>query len=157
MIRLTLAADCSGDHGRVLAPVGHWSVFDCGLHRLRGDHDRIVCSSHCAAIGLMPMTSCRRSPSRRGRAICRPTREDTRPDDALLPVADTRKALGHLATYVRQQLNGRVIAIGGSNGKTTTKHLVGSVLSRPEGHAVAQELQQRHRRAADNPRRAHRR
>ena len=46
-----------------------------------------------------------------------------------ISVADTRKALGQLAAYVRQRLTCRVIAIGGSNGKTTTKHLVGSVLS----------------------------
>lgn len=44
-------------------------------------------------------------------------------------VADTRKALGALASDVRDRMSARVIAIGGSNGKTTTKHLVGSVLS----------------------------
>ncbi len=47
----------------------------------------------------------------------------------VLLVADTRKALGQLAHHVRQKLKCRVIAIGGSNGKTTTKHLVGSVLA----------------------------
>ena len=57
------------------------------------------------------------------------------PDKALhlaipcLVVADTRKALGQLAAHVRSKLACRVIAIGGSNGKTTTKHLVGSVLA----------------------------
>ena len=44
-------------------------------------------------------------------------------------VPDTRKALGRLASHVRRRLSSRVIAIGGSNGKTTTKHLVGSVLA----------------------------
>src|SRR5512133_3683639 len=47
----------------------------------------------------------------------------------VLLVPDTRKALGQLAHHVRQKLKCRVIAIGGSNGKTTTKHLVGSVLA----------------------------
>lgn len=47
----------------------------------------------------------------------------------VLLVSDARKALGQLAHYVRQKLKCRVIAIGGSNGKTTTKHLVGSVLA----------------------------
>lgn len=47
----------------------------------------------------------------------------------VLLVRDTRKALGQLGHYVRQKLKCRVIAIGGSNGKTTTKHLVGSVLA----------------------------
>lgn len=46
-----------------------------------------------------------------------------------LEVADTRAALGQLGRFVRDQLSTRVIAIGGSNGKTTTKHLVGSVLA----------------------------
>lgn len=45
-------------------------------------------------------------------------------------VPDTRKALGQLGHAVRGRLGAtRVIAIGGSNGKTTTKHLVGSVLA----------------------------
>lgn len=47
----------------------------------------------------------------------------------VLLVPDTRKALGQLGHYVRQKLKCRVIAIGGSNGKTTTKHLAGSVLA----------------------------
>jgi UDP-N-acetylmuramoyl-tripeptide--D-alanyl-D-alanine ligase len=47
----------------------------------------------------------------------------------VLLVGNTRKALGQLAHHVRQKLKCRVIAIGGSNGKTTTKHLVGSVLA----------------------------
>ncbi len=47
----------------------------------------------------------------------------------VLLVSDTRQALGQLGHYVRQKLKCRVIAIGGSNGKTTTKHLVGSVLA----------------------------
>jgi len=46
----------------------------------------------------------------------------------LLPVADTRLAMGRLARFVRQQLSGTVIAVGGSNGKTTTKHLIDAVL-----------------------------
>jgi UDP-N-acetylmuramoyl-tripeptide--D-alanyl-D-alanine ligase len=46
----------------------------------------------------------------------------------LLRVADTRLAMGRLARHVRRQLRGKVIAIGGSNGKTGTKHLVDSVL-----------------------------
>lgn len=44
-------------------------------------------------------------------------------------VSDTRKGLGDLAREARGRQRARVIAIGGSNGKTTTKHLVGSVLA----------------------------
>ena len=43
-------------------------------------------------------------------------------------VGDTRVALGALGNFVRRRFAGQVIAIGGSNGKTTTKHLAGSVL-----------------------------
>ena len=49
-------------------------------------------------------------------------------DAAVVLVDDTRRAMGRLATHVRRQLRGAVIAIGGSNGKTGTKHLLGSVL-----------------------------
>jgi UDP-N-acetylmuramoyl-tripeptide--D-alanyl-D-alanine ligase len=50
---------------------------------------------------------------------------------AQLIVKDTRLALGHLGAYRRQQ-NPRlkVIALTGSSGKTTTKEMLGSILSR---------------------------
>ncbi len=47
---------------------------------------------------------------------------------AVIAVDDTRKALGHLAARYRVDFNLPVIAIAGSNGKTTTKELVASVL-----------------------------
>ena len=47
----------------------------------------------------------------------------------VLVVDDTVLALGKLAARYRQTLDGCVIAITGSVGKTTTKHLIGSVLS----------------------------
>ena len=46
----------------------------------------------------------------------------------VLLVPDTRKALGQLATHVRGQMTAKVIAVGGSNGKTGTKHLIDSAL-----------------------------
>ena len=52
-------------------------------------------------------------------------------DIAQLVVADTRLALGQLGAYRRQhntQL--KVIALTGSSGKTTTKEMLGSILSR---------------------------
>ncbi len=45
-----------------------------------------------------------------------------------LQVPDTLKALQHLAALHRQHMTIPVIAIGGSNGKTTTKELVTAVL-----------------------------
>lgn len=49
--------------------------------------------------------------------------------DRFLLVPDVLKALQELATYHRNQFDIPVIAIGGSNGKTTTKELVANVLA----------------------------
>ena len=47
-----------------------------------------------------------------------------------LVVADTRIALGDLAAAWRDRFPGRVVGITGSNGKTTCKELIASILSR---------------------------
>lgn len=44
-------------------------------------------------------------------------------------VKDTLEALQHLAKYYRQQVNPKVIAITGSNGKTTTKDMAAAIIS----------------------------
>ncbi|UJJ57387.1 MULTISPECIES: UDP-N-acetylmuramoyl-tripeptide--D-alanyl-D-alanine ligase [Rhodanobacter] len=57
----------------------------------------------------------------------------TRKVDSALPqvlVGSTELALGDLASAVRAQRNVRVVGITGSNGKTTVKTLVASILSR---------------------------
>jgi UDP-N-acetylmuramoyl-tripeptide--D-alanyl-D-alanine ligase len=46
----------------------------------------------------------------------------------IIAVADTRLALGQFAARYRQDFSLPIVAIGGSNGKTTTKELVASVL-----------------------------
>jgi UDP-N-acetylmuramoyl-tripeptide--D-alanyl-D-alanine ligase len=48
----------------------------------------------------------------------------------IIAVDDTRLALGKLASRYRADFNLPVVAIGGSNGKTTTKELLASVLRR---------------------------
>jgi len=48
----------------------------------------------------------------------------------ILIVDDTVKALGQLAAWYRKQLKAKVIAITGSAGKTTTRHIAHHVLSR---------------------------
>lgn len=50
-------------------------------------------------------------------------------DLTLIRVESTRIAMGKIARHVRNQFKGRVIAVAGSNGKTSTKHLIHSVLS----------------------------
>ena len=52
-------------------------------------------------------------------------------DICQLVVADTRLALGHLGAYRRKKNSQlKVIALTGSSGKTTTKEMLGSILSR---------------------------
>jgi UDP-N-acetylmuramoyl-tripeptide--D-alanyl-D-alanine ligase len=46
-----------------------------------------------------------------------------------IKVEDTRKALGGLAAAWRQSFNGSVVAITGSNGKTTVKEMTAAILS----------------------------
>jgi UDP-N-acetylmuramoyl-tripeptide--D-alanyl-D-alanine ligase len=52
---------------------------------------------------------------------------------ALITVADTRRALGLLAARYRSDFKLRLVAVGGSNGKTTTKELIAAVLRRKFG------------------------
>ena len=54
----------------------------------------------------------------------------------LLVVADTRLALGALAAAWRSRFSLPMIAVTGSNGKTTTKEMVASILKAAFGHAV---------------------
>ena len=48
---------------------------------------------------------------------------------AVITVSSTLEALGDLAMWWRRQWGGRVIAITGSNGKSTTKEMAASILS----------------------------
>jgi len=50
------------------------------------------------------------------------------PNLHLLKVENSRQAMGKLATHARRQLRGKVIAVAGSNGKTSTKYLIDSAL-----------------------------
>ncbi|MBI1841120.1 MAG: UDP-N-acetylmuramoyl-tripeptide--D-alanyl-D-alanine ligase [Verrucomicrobia bacterium] len=51
-------------------------------------------------------------------------------DAVIVEVEDTRRALGRLAAAYRRDFDLPVVAVGGSNGKTTTKEMIASVLSR---------------------------
>jgi len=50
------------------------------------------------------------------------------PPCAVLAVDDVRAAFGKIAAAYRRQFDLSVVAVGGSNGKTTVKELVASVL-----------------------------
>jgi UDP-N-acetylmuramoyl-tripeptide--D-alanyl-D-alanine ligase len=56
--------------------------------------------------------------------------ENVGEDERLILVDDVLKTLQILATYHRQNLQVKIIGIGGSNGKTTTKELLHLVLSK---------------------------
>jgi len=57
-------------------------------------------------------------------------RTPSSPDNLPLILVDsTRVALGKLGRHVRQQISGKVIAVAGSNGKTSTKNLIHAALS----------------------------
>lgn len=51
-------------------------------------------------------------------------------EKVIIKVADTIKALGKIALYNRSRFANTLIAITGSNGKTTTKEMVASVISK---------------------------
>ncbi|MEO5571448.1 MAG: UDP-N-acetylmuramoyl-tripeptide--D-alanyl-D-alanine ligase [Bacteroidia bacterium] len=55
--------------------------------------------------------------------------ENFKPDERLIVVHDVLKTLQQLATFHRRQLKTKMIALTGSNGKTTTKELINAVLS----------------------------
>ena len=64
------------------------------------------------------------------RRIDLPLDPDTVFPGGLIGVSDTTGALGELAAWHRRELPARVIAVTGSNGKTTVKEMIHAVLSR---------------------------
>ena len=55
--------------------------------------------------------------------------DDVPEDLPVIMVADTLTALQQLGQYYLQKINPKVVAVTGSNGKTTTKDMIASVLS----------------------------
>ncbi|MCR4298437.1 MAG: UDP-N-acetylmuramoyl-tripeptide--D-alanyl-D-alanine ligase [Gallionella sp.] len=56
---------------------------------------------------------------------------------SVLVVTDTRLALGRLAAYWRKQFDIPLVAITGSNGKTTAKEMLASILRKASGNEEA--------------------
>src|SRR5262245_50093125 len=68
---------------------------------------------------------------RRGAAcviVHRPLARRERGAATVVRVADTLRALGGLAHFLRRRLAPKVLAITGSNGKTTTKEMLAAIL-----------------------------
>ena len=59
------------------------------------------------------------------------------PQSSILIVEDTRLALGRLAAYWRRQFDIPLVAITGSNGKTTVKEMLASILRKASGNEAA--------------------
>ena len=135
------------------APINLWNRARYGIHRAR-DGRRV---DQRLAHALRRPHLHRFTPSRTGRFVLRPGRRVSRrphflvqgasglerrhvvaeqrsklpPDFNACPailVNNTRRALGSLAAAYRSEFNLPVVAVGGSNGKTTTKELIASVL-----------------------------
>lgn len=79
-------------------------------------HDYLVEVARKGAAALVVARSRRESAAKLASAV------------SLIIVEDTRAALGKLAQRYRNDFQPRMIAVGGSNGKTTTKELLASVL-----------------------------
>ena len=62
------------------------------------------------------------------RRLIEPPKGGTPDDCAVIAVNDPRAALGKFAAAHRAEFNLPVVAVGGSNGKTTTKELIAAVL-----------------------------
>ena len=77
--------------------------------------------------------------------------ENRAPDFSLLRVPDTLAAYQQIAAQYRRSLGLKVVAITGSNGKTSTKDFTASVLARAfSGHEDRRQFQQSRRPAADH-------
>ena len=61
--------------------------------------------------------------------VCEKWTFDDSANTVIIQVQDTLKALQDLASYVRKKLAARVVAVTGSNGKTSTKDFIKAVMS----------------------------
>ena len=96
----------------------------------RAPPSRAIFSSPCGRKFRRPQIRRRRLPARRGRRDRGNEMErQTAPDFALLRVADTLVAYQQVAANYRRSLGLKVVAITGSNGKTSTKDFTASVLA----------------------------
>ena len=76
--------------------------------------------------------------------------QDAVDDGPSLVVADVQLALAQLAGHWRSALDVKVVGVTGSNGKTTVKNILATILQQQAPHTGdSRKLQQRNRRAID--------
>jgi UDP-N-acetylmuramoyl-tripeptide--D-alanyl-D-alanine ligase len=129
-----------------------------GRHRLaRGDTRHAVRRAQGRAL-RRPRLRARRAVQGRRRRHGRARWAAANPGLPLIPVNDTRLALGQLAAAWRARFSIPLLGITGSNGKTTVKEMCAAILRAHFGGAEragdARQPQQRHRPAADPARAA---
>ena len=98
----------------------------------RGRFSRASSSSHCAATISTATASLKlsRKTGRAGAIVSQDWNGNCPQSFALLRVSDTLKAFQDLAARYRKSLPLKVLAITGSNGKTSTKDFTAAVLGR---------------------------
>ena len=101
-----------------LAKPGH--LFFCLQGENFDGHDFIQQAIHSGAVAVVVAAS----------SVNPELLTSTYSNVCFFPVVDTLRALGDLAGWWLKQLDPKVIAVTGSNGKTTTREMVSSVLSR---------------------------
>ena len=127
------------------------ALVRAGRERYADAAPRATSSSPCAASASTRTISWRArktpAPLPRSPSTAWPKRGST-----VIEVADARVALGALAAAWRRRFTLPLIAVTGSNGKTTVTQMVASILRAWLGDgafATEGNFQQRHRRAAD--------
>ena len=121
----------------------------------------VIYSSRCAASVSTAMRSSTRRSKPGLRRFWWNEPKASRHAGPLLVVDNTHRALGQLARYWRERFSMPLIAVTGSNGKTTVKDMLAEVLRsigrRGCGAGDAGQSQQRHRHAFDAAEAARRR
>ncbi len=123
MIKL-LASECANICG------GRLSGPDCEIQGVAIDSRRVEPGNLFAALGGSRVDGHRFVPAARSQGAAAVLVSAAQDDDASqIVVDDVQQALGRLAAHWRRQCPATVIGITGSNGKTTVKEMLGSILS----------------------------
>ena len=113
---------------------------------------RAICSSRCAASASTATTSSSAAAARAPRRRWSTARYAGEYPLPALVVDDTQRSLGDLARYWRARFSPALVAITGSNGKTTVKEMLAAILRAHAGEdggaRHARQPEQRHRPAA---------